>query len=124
MEFEDILTVHQLIDVVEKLRQRVERELDPSGTYAPIWEEIKNTNPDVPVRSFRLSVFFMKTDSVPLQRSHFIEAAVFPVECGYKADMLMSVGNKKKILDYLRTKDLIERLMGAYPYLVELLLED
>lgn len=113
-----------LVDyLIEKLLPRVEQEVTQSGYFAPVYEEIRNTDEETKLIAgkLRLKVLKMPSEDVPDPQRRYIEASVFPCEGCYKTEMLVGAGDKDEIIAILKSLEFRVKLCRVYARLIDML---
>jgi len=119
MDEKEMTYQDHVYDIINKVATRSEREVPDYGDFAPVYEDFKNKNTDVPVGRYMLKVLKMPKADVADEKQRFIEASVYAPAGDYKAEMLLSGGHKDEILKELNSDKFPEKLNDAYLTLVD-----
>ena len=107
--------------MLNKLISRAEREVAEYGSFAPVFEEFKNTNPKLNIDRYQLKILKMPKEDVADETKRFIEATVFAPAGDYKANLLIGSGTKEEILKQLKSEEFVDKLNNAYIKLVDVI---
>ena len=107
--------------MLKDLIARAEREVPEYGDFTPVFENFKNTNPNLDVDRYQLKIFKMPKAQVADETRRFLEAEVYTKAGIYKANMLLGEGSKKDIMKQIKSEDFVEKLNNAYIQLVDLI---
>jgi hypothetical protein len=111
--------------MVKTFTSRVEEEMPLTGSYSSInvFVNITSTEDDNPVCRYGLRAYQMPSDIQPDHSISYIEDYALSTD-GYKSSMIIVMGKKDKLLSFLRTEDLVEKLQADFKRLDKLLNED
>lgn len=119
------LTDQEMGDILTRFTKRVDEEMPVTGVYEPIAEYAKIpllSEYDVACR-FALRIYQMPFDIQPDRSISYIEDYVLSTD-GYKASMIIQLGHKDALLDFLRADGLVEKLHENLKRLDKMLTDD
>lgn len=113
----------QVDGLIESLYKRAEREVSEYGDFSPVTEFIPNLDKGTAstVGKYGLKIYKMPKDIVPDEKKRYIEAAAYEPAGDYKSDMIVGSGNKKEVLEILKSEDFAKNLNNAYAELLEVM---
>lgn len=107
--------------MLQKLIERAEREVPEYGDFAPVYENFKNTNPNLNVDRYQLRIFKKPKSEVADETKRYIEAEVYTKAGTYKATVLLGTGKKEDIIKQLRSEGFVDELNNSYIQLVDMI---
>ena len=107
--------------MLQKLIERAEREVPEYGDFAPVYENFKNTNPNLDVDRYQLRIFKKPKSEVADETKRYIEAEVYTKAGTYKANVLLGAGKKEDIIKQLRSEGFVDELNNSYIQLVDMI---
>lgn len=122
------VTDEQINDMVTDLIKAMETDMPAAAeSYKPINRYINlpmddKDDMDIVCR-YGLRVYQMPLDLQPDASISYVEDYALAVD-GYKASMIVKMGKKDALLDFLRAEGLTEKLQDDYKRLFKLLTED
>lgn len=125
MDKEPVNFQEQINGLVKSVSERAEREVPEYGDFKPVMEFIPNLDKETSstVGKYGIKIFKMPKDIVPDEKMRYVEAAAYMPAGDYKADVLVGSGNKKEILDLLKSDDFAKNLNNTYAELLDVIKE-
>ena len=113
----------QVMQTVEKVIERIEREVPERGDFGRVMEFFPNLDPlsADEVKMYGLAVFKMPDDVQPDSKQRYIEASAYEPSGSFKASLIVGSGHKDVILARLRDPEFIDKLEYTYADLIEML---
>lgn len=119
---ENITFDEQVEEIIKNIVARAEREVPEYGDFAPVREFMPNLDPGTTaVGKYGLSVYKMPKDVVPDPKKRYIEASAYVPTGDYKATLVLGSGDKKEVIEKIKSPEFPEKLNNAYAKLLDLL---
>lgn len=119
------MTDQQISDMLTGFTKQVEETMPAKGVYGPIsnYINIPITPENEIVCRYGIRVYQMTADIQPDRSISYLEDYALSTD-GYKSSMIIQMGKKDAILEFLRAEGLIDQLQTDFDRLYRLLTED
>lgn len=99
--------------IIQELGNRAEREVPPYGDFAPVYEQFANPDKTLCVSDFMLKIVKPPSSIEGHERIRNLALVAYKLPSAYKAEMIISTGNQKEILQTLKSPDLLDKVKDA-----------
>ena len=107
--------------MLNNLINRAEREVPEYGDFAPVYENFKNTNPELDIDRYQLKIYKAPKAYEPDETKRYLEAEVYNKAGTYKANIMLGSGKKDEIMKQIKSEDFVDKLNDTYIKLADLI---
>lgn len=101
------------------LIKRAERDVAETGGFAPVYENIEESDERHIASRYRISIFKMPKIDVPDETMRYVELSLYIRGCDYKVSTLVASGQKTKIIEQISQDDFIDYIIKCIDSQIE-----
>ena len=104
---------------IKMLLERAEREVPEYGEFSPVYEQLKNTDKSLCATDFVLKITKPPKNIENHEKIRNLEVSAYRLPYQYRAERIVTTGDKDAILKALSSKDLSVKVKSALVSLSE-----